>query len=189
MTVVLQPAVGETSLGSVPVPGPSLLTGRFRFGYLVTDHAVYLPLPRPGFHFAENLQGSRVPLPDIHSVELFPAPFPMRSLLLLGFFVALFTLAEIATHDPRAPFWAVNLPLAGTLPAFVLELLGASGRLRLTVLTASGVLHFTPAPAESMSPASRRRARENQVSFAQACRRAGVPVHDSTQAPDSILEA
>jgi hypothetical protein len=102
-------------------------------------------------------------------------------MLLLGFFSAVFTLAQVAIHDPRAPFWALNLPLVGTLPAFVLELLGASGRLRLTIVTASGPLHFTPVPAETPFPASRRLARETQASFAQACLRVGVSVHDSTR--------
>ena len=181
MTVVLQAASGETPVGSAPVPRPSVLPARFRFGFVVTDQAVYLPFPKPGFHITENLQGARLPLRDIGRVELSPAPFLTRSMVLLGFFSAVFALAQVAIHDPHAPFWALNLPLVGTLPAFLLELLGASGRLRLTIVTAAGALHFTPVPAETLCPARRRRARETQASFAQACRRVGVSVHDSTQ--------
>ncbi len=175
MTVPLTPHTGETTLAFHPVPGVWSRDRGFRFGFLVTDQAIYLPATRPGFHVTEGLQSIRIPLLEISRVAVAPARiFPPLTLFYVGsllFFTFIgFSLLSSGSRLSQAFFFPLML-LPGTLRA----VLGAPGRLRLTVSAASGPFEFLPAPDALPFPPARHRARAAQTAFLQACRQVGLP--------------
>ena len=189
MTVILKALPQEAIVSSAPVPPLFGRGSAFRFGFIVTNQAVYLPSRRPGFHLAEALEAQRIPLTDITLVTLRPAHAITGVLVLHITGLVLFSLIGVASYragyNPWSAFW---LPAALLLPTVRL-LLASPGRLQLALHTSGGTLEHTPAPDAFPLLGSRRRARAAQRAFVRACQQAGVAVKDDTVPSGSVRES
>src|SRR5262252_1655774 len=85
MPGILEPLPGETVVESLDVPKQTYFGRRdFRFGFVVTTSAVYVPVRKRGFALTEPLAALRIPLQDLREVSLEPASvFQIQSLAVL----------------------------------------------------------------------------------------------------------
>ncbi len=176
----------ETVVASSAVPGPSFWRPPdLRFGFIVTRAAIYVPVPRSGFHVRERLEQRRIPLADLSTVSLTPAS-PWSPTLVLGLLVMSMWLAVFVPHFREHGFsWrSLGFPLM-IAPGTVRAILGAFGRLRLRLITPSESIDFAPEATATPFRGSKRRASALQRAFVEACREVGVPVtlHPNPSAP------
>jgi hypothetical protein len=184
MTLTLVPHSDEVVIAEVPIPPVSLWRWRdssFRFGFVVTAEAAYVPVGRQGFSLIESLESRRVPLSEIRSVSLVPAG-SLSLLLAADLALVLFCLWMALPGLLAQGFtWT-----AFSVPIFIVptvrRILGARGRWRLQILLGTESLYFTPSDFDVPSSRAKRLALASQAAFVAGCRTAGVIVHDKSPA-------
>jgi hypothetical protein len=176
MTEILEGRPGETLVASSAVPKDPWLDRReFRFGFVVTTVAVYVPLRKRGFALTEPLAALRIPLQDIREMSLEPASaFQIQSLAGL-FLVGLWAVGNIFRMPGST--WSSLGTLIFLVGLAIQGLLGARGRWRLRIATVGENLDFTPPPYGGRSSAMKERAFAAQRAFLTACASVGVVVH------------
>ncbi len=174
MTVVLEPHPGESPVSALPVPGS--FRG-FRFGFVVTAEAVYLPVKKAGVALYEPLVGKRIPLGAVRRVLLVPAPWPTGRLLLYApMFIFLSFMAWLLARDGTQA-WDIALMATCIYGVpLIFTVLGSGGRYRLTVETDGEVLYFAPLAHDVLRARTKAQALRSQFAFVAACQSLGVPV-------------
>jgi len=172
MTVILQPLPAEISLGARPVPDR---WAEFRFGYLVTAEAVYVPVPKRRMALFEPLEPRRLPVDSIRRVVLSEAPwFTGRFLFLAPFFLFNAFMAWLISRDggqswniAGAAAFIFGLPLVRTV-------LGSGGRFHLAIVTPDETFSFLPTADSASTRSAKATALQTQLSFIAAARLAGL---------------
>ena len=186
--LTLKARPSETIIASEDLPSRLHWRSRFRFGFIVTSEALYLPVPRDGLPIFEGLEQRRIPLADVSSVSLRRMTF-VSGEFLLSVPVLLLWLATYLPHAIGQGFaWSdLWFGMVFGLTA-VTAILGGTGRFTLKVFTSSSSLQFTPGPSDVVSGASKRRAASVQHAFLRGCLAAGLQTsgpEDTTPEPGS----
>ena len=187
MTVAFHPPPSETPVASRPVPSRWGRDRGFRFGFLVTDQAIYVPAARSGFHLAEGLESRRLPLGGVSRVGLAPARVVTPLTLFYAGALVFFSLVALSFRHSgsgsASGLTAALFYVGVVLFALMRAVLGAPGRLRLTIATAAETTEFTPTSDALPFPPGRRRARAAQLAFVQACAQVGITTVHSGSIP------
>lgn len=174
MTVTLSPQTGENVLVACPVP---TRFASYRFGFVLTETALYVPVSKSFLALSEPLESRRIPLGNIQQVALRPASrITGCTIPLAGIFLFLAYMSWVGARDGGSSWNMLGLAVCLYALPLVRHVLGSSGRHLLTIVTDDQTLTFGPEPTDAIRSETKAALLATQLEFVRACRLVGIPV-------------